>query len=436
MSIRTRLTLWYATALTGALTLFGGLIFFSLQQRLLSEADRELDGAAARFQSYFLSEAHSETWTHLPGELKEFCQGLPPATHIQIQGSDGFAFRFPQTAHAAGAYTKSVRRQFTFRGIAFDMQAETSIAETINTLRILRLLLLSLSPLVILAASVGGAWLSRRALKPVNDITSAALQIGIENLSQRLPVLSTGDEIARLSEVLNTMFARLEAAVNTLSQFVADASHELRTPLAVIRTTAELALRRERSPESYRESLEQVVAGAERMTQLVEDLLTLARNDARTAEMPLAPLDIREVLGNVCAEMAGIADVSQIEIQLEAGPVPQIIAANQTALHRLFVVLLDNAVKYSSPGGKVSVNVTKHDDCIRVSMQDTGRGIDEASLPHIFKRFYRADPARTGAGHGLGLSLAESIAGAHRAVIEVQSRQSVGSVFQVIFPAR
>ena len=436
MSISSRLTLWYATALTCALTLFGGLIFFSLQQRLLGEADRELEGAATRFQTYFLSEANSETLARLPDELEEFCQGLPPATHIRIDGANGFSFHFPPAAPLNAASLKTVRRQFTFRGEAFQMQAETSIAETMHTLGILRFLLLSLTPLVILAASVGGAWLSRRALKPVHDITSAARLIGIENLSQRLPVPSTGDEIARLSEVLNTMFARLESAVSTLSRFVADASHELRTPLAVIRTTAELALRRERSADSYRSSLEQVVAEAERMTNLVEDLLTLARSDAKTAEMPLTPLDVREVIGNVCAEMAGIAETSQIEIQLDAGPFPQIIAANHTALHRLFVVLLDNAVKFSKPGGKVSVNVTKLDDRIRVSMEDTGQGIDEDSLPHIFKRFYRADPSRTGAGHGLGLSLAETIAGAHSAVIEVKSRQSVGSLFQVFFPAR
>ena len=168
--------------------------------------------------------------------------------------------------------------------------------------------------MVIAIACLGGAWLSGRALKPVNDITAAALTISIENLAERLPVPPTGDELARLTEVLNTMFARLESAVKTLSQFVADASHELRTPLAVIRTTAELALRRARTPESYRDSLQEVAAEAERMTRLVEELLILARSDAAAAEMPLAAVDVREVLADVCDEMRSLAEMRQIRI--------------------------------------------------------------------------------------------------------------------------
>jgi signal transduction histidine kinase len=269
-------------------------------------------------------------------------------------------------------------------------------------------------------------------LKPVNDITEAARIIGIENLSQRLTVPSTGDELAKLSEVLNMMFARLEGAVNTLSQFVGDASHELRTPIAVIRTTAELSLRRARTPESYRASLEQITAEAERMTQLVEDLLTLARSDAHTAEVPLAPFEVSELLEEVCQEMSGLADLQAIEIRTEF--TPQIVMGNRTSLHRLFLVLLDNAVKYSHKGGLVKVRVGATSTHVRISVEDSGCGIDEANLPHIFKRFYRVDPSRTGAGHGLGLSLADSIAKAHGATIEVESSVGSGSRFEVALP--
>ena len=144
----------------------------------------------------------------------------------------------------------------------FRLEVGSFSNEIQHTLDLLGVLLLGLIPLVTLLAGLGGAWLSRRALRPVDEITTAAQTIGIENLSRRLPVPPTGDEIQRLAETWNGMLSRLESAVGTLSQFAADASHELRTPLAVIRTTAELALRRAREPESYRESLLEVVVEA------------------------------------------------------------------------------------------------------------------------------------------------------------------------------
>jgi heavy metal sensor kinase len=432
MSIRTRLTLWYAAVLTGVLALFGGLIYFSLETRLLGETERELEGTAARFQGYFLQETAAESGRHLVGELREFCQALPPATFIDLRGPGNFQFRHPEDVRLVSGRTKTVHHQFSVEGETFDLDVTTSISGMMHTLQLLRILLFSLTPLVILAASAGGAWLSRRALKPVKEITEAARIIGIENLSQRLSVPGTGDELAKLSEVLNMMFARLERAVKTLSQFVGDASHELRTPIAVIRTTAELSLRRTRSPESYRTSLEQITAESERMTQLVEDLLTLARNDTHTAEVPLAPLEISELLEEVCQEMSGLAELRGIEIQTEL--TSQSIMGNRTSLHRLFLVLLDNAIKYSNQGGQVQVRAIAGLTHIRISVEDFGCGIDELNLPHIFKRFYRVDPARTGHGHGLGLSLAESIAKAHGATIEVESRLGIGSRFQVALP--
>jgi signal transduction histidine kinase len=282
---------------------------------------------------------------------------------------------------------------------------------------------------------VGGAWLSRHALKPVQDITAAALTISIENLSDRLPVPGTGDELARLTEVLNSMLARLEAAVKTLSRFVADASHEFRTPLAVIRTTAELALRRTRAPEAYRDSLQEIAAEAERMTQMVEDLLVLARSDTGAVEMPFEPVDIRDVLRDVFAGIHRLAEQRQVRLRPELGGRAAMISGNRPALHRLFLVLLDNALKYSRAGGDVLETVHRGDSVVSVTIEDFGIGISAADLSHIFERFYRADRARGDGGHGIGLSLADSIARAHGAKIEVRSTEGVSTVFQVSFVA-
>src|SRR5665213_3317796 len=272
-SIRFRLTAWYAAILTAGLALFGGLIWLSLRHRLLDEVDEDLAGRTSRFEKYFREEAAN------PNELLEFCQALPPLSYIDVRGSKGFTFRFA----ASSADLRMLHRQFEVGGETFELVVGTSVSGVQHTLDLLPFLLLSMSPLGIVVACVGGWWLSGRALKPVKDVSAAALNISIENLSKRLPVPDTGDELADLTEVLNTMLARLEGAVKTLSQFVADASHEFRTPLAVIRTTAELALRRARAPDAYRDSLQEIGLEAERMTVLVEDLLILARSDAGVA---------------------------------------------------------------------------------------------------------------------------------------------------------
>jgi signal transduction histidine kinase len=203
-----------------------------------------------------------------------------------------------------------------------------------------------------------------------------------------------------------------------------------------VQSTAELALRRARSPEAYRDSLQEIVAESERMTQLVEDLLLLARSDTGSVEMPLAPVDAREVVREVCTEMRGLAALRQIRI---AGPPDEgaaMISGNRPALHRLFLVLLDNALKYSPAGADVNITVEKRDSLVSVAIEDFGPGIDDADLPHIFKRFYRADRVRSDTGHGLGLSLAESIARTHGASIEVRRTESASTVFRVVFSSR
>jgi two-component system, OmpR family, heavy metal sensor histidine kinase CusS len=434
-SIRFRLTVWYATVLTAGLGLFSGLIWLSLRHRLIGEIDRDLEGRASRFEQYFRTESAEGAAVQLGDELDEFCQALPPSSYVYLAGANGFVFRYPTAAPPVQSF-RMLRRQFTSGGEVFDLEMGAAAGDVLHTLDLLRLLLLSLIPVVIAIACMGGAWLSGRALKPVHDLTAAALTISIENLSERLPVPSTGDELARLTEVWNSMLQRLETAVKTLSQFVADASHELRTPLAVIRTTAELALRRARSPEAYRESLQEIVAESERMTQLVEDLLLLARSDTGSVEMPLAPVDAREVVREVCAEMRGLAELRGIRITEPPGEGTAMISGNRPALHRLFLVLLDNALKYSPAGGDVNITVERKDSLVSIAIEDFGPGISDADLPHIFKRFYRADLARSDVGHGLGLSLAESIARTHGASIEVRRTEKASTIFRVEFTWR
>src|SRR5271166_4903367 len=288
-SIGFRLTIWYAAALSAGFALFGALIWFSLRHQMIAEIDHELDGRAGRFINYFTSES-AEAGAGLRDELNEFCQALPAGHYVVLQGANDFRFHCPDKIDGD---SRILRRRFNVGQTQFDLEVGAPLGSVAHTLDLMRLLLLGLSPIVIVIACIGGAVLSHRALRPVQGIAAAALTISIENLSERLPVPPGGDELAVLTKVLNSMLSRLESAVKTLSRFVADASHELRTPLAVIHTTAELALRRSRPPESYRQSLERINSETQRMSQLVDDLLFLARSDIAAAQMPLTAIDLR-----------------------------------------------------------------------------------------------------------------------------------------------
>lgn len=435
-SIRFRLTVWYALILSAALCIFSGLIWTMMEQRLLRDIRRGLDDEARRFTVFVATEMSEVPAVNLNDEIEEFCHALPSSSYLKLRpDGGGEPFLYPATELSPHPHYEILTRAMTIGNQRYTLEIGASRAEMHRALELLQTLLFTLVPVVIAISCLGGAWLSRRALRPVDEITTAARAIGIENLASRLPSTGTGDELERLAQTWNATLARLESAVAVLSRFAADASHELRTPVAVIRTGAELALRRERSPEAYREALHEIAAESERMTQLVEDLLFLARRDAR-AGMPMAPIDLREVLNNAAQELHGLADARDIRIRVASGSDDATIAGNSAALRRLFLALLDNALKYSPGGTEVSASVVRRDGRIVAVVADQGIGIAGDDLPHIFQRFYRANKARSDGGHGLGLSLAQSIAAAHDAAIEVTSQPGHGSVFQVSFEPR
>jgi two-component system, OmpR family, heavy metal sensor histidine kinase CusS len=259
----------------------------------------------------------------------------------------------------------------------------------------------------------------------VNAMTSEAHRLGIRNLSARLPEPDTGDELTRFARAWNELLARLQAAVERLTRFTADASHELRSPVALIRTTAELALRQNRPPEEYRRALIQIEAESRRMTELIEDLLTLARSDEGTPA--LDSVNLAPVISQACAEREGMAIAKGVTLVDGYRDLDVAVMADAAMLKRLIVLLLDNAIKYTPAGGQVSVVARLSESDVRVEVSDTGVGITADDLPHIFERFWRADPARASGGTGLGLSLAQAIATAHGAMIEAESTPGVGS---------
>jgi signal transduction histidine kinase len=285
----------------------------------------------------------------------------------------------------------------------------------------------------LLLASAGGYWVSRRALAPVDEITRTARSITADNLSQRLTVPSTGDELQRLSETLNEMIARIESAFTRIIRFTADASHELRTPLAVMRTTAEVALRGQRVDEERRNALEQIVAEIQRTSHLVDNLLLIANADAGHGRPAKVRMNLTDAVAEACTEGAVLARSKGVNLQARIPEEPIWVLGDTHALRRLFLILVDNAVKYTPTGGSCEVSVDEHDGFVVGSVRDSGIGIASADLPHIFDRFYRVDRARSRAqgGTGLGLAIGRWIAEAHEASITVESEIDRGSVFEV-----
>jgi heavy metal sensor kinase len=297
-------------------------------------------------------------------------------------------------------------------------------------------LTLLLSPFLIVLASAGGYWISRRALTPVDEIIRAAQNIDSKNLSKRLKVFRGGDELQRLSETLNGMIERLEAAFKRITQFTADASHELRTPLALMRTIMEVSLRTSHSESEYRDAQVQTLEELEKTSTLIEKLMLLARADAGVETLHRRPLDLADVLREVCDQGRILALEKNITIQEEIGTASVIVDGDSDALRRLFLILIDNAVKYALPNKLVVVSLSTSNDTAVIEVRDTGIGISPDDIPHIFDRFYRADKARSreAGGAGLGLSIARWESEAHGGTIEVQSKLGKGSVFLVRLP--
>jgi heavy metal sensor kinase len=292
-------------------------------------------------------------------------------------------------------------------------------------------------PLLVLLASTLGYWLSGRSLAPVNRIIETAESIGVQNLSRRLELPKARDELRRLTETLNAMLERIEKSVARITQFTADASHDLRTPVAVIRATAEITLRRRRTDGEYRTALSKILETSVDTTELVENLLTLARADAGAASMKMRTVDLGEYVRKAKERAEILSAEKALAVTARTPHEPVWAEADAMALDRLLLILVDNAVKYTPPGGRCEIELSHDGERAAITVRDTGIGISEHDLPSIFERFVRADSTRSREtrGTGLGLAIARWITEMHGGTIAVASEVGVGSVFRIILPA-
>jgi heavy metal sensor kinase len=456
LSIGMRLTLWYFAIFLLAEFVFGAGMWIILRKNLLDIADEVLEGQAADLQR-FLEARKDVPAAQLPAEISEDYKIERSADYLQISDTGGnsiysskFFERHPlpqfspdqlvrpryENRRMGHEHFRFVSEMMAVSGRAYVVRIGHPIDEEIETLDAFRGYLLWFAPVLLLGASGIGYWLSHKALAPVDALARTARTISGHNLSSRLEPLHTGDELQRLSDTLNEMLGRIEAAFRRITEFTADASHELRTPIALIHTEAELALRRSRDEAEYRETLRNILLEAERTAKLLEKLLDLARADSGGEALDIHGIDLLVTLRESASKWRQVASLRnlQFEERLEVQRLP--VMGDENALRRLIDILLDNALKYSASPGRITLSAEEKDGHITVSVEDTGVGIAPEDQAKIFERFYRVDKARSRelGGAGLGLAIAQWIVEHHNGSIAVKSEIGRGSVFRVEIP--
>jgi heavy metal sensor kinase len=452
-SIRVRLTLWYVALLAVILLAFSGVLYVSLSRSLRQEMDLTLSTEAERLVAAMDFENGSPHLGEGPDNLRigtvaalydssgnrllaydprQRLPSLPQALSQAARGGQTFETAPIQDGTQWRVLTTPVSENAVQVGI---LQVGRPVAEVDATLRQLAVLLGLAVPLTLLVASAGGLFLAGRALNPIDRITRAASVIGADDLTRRLNFRGSRDEVGRLATTFDRMLDRLDRSFRRQRQFTADASHELRTPLTMLASQIDVALERDRTPADYQDLLRSLREDAARMSQLVGELLTLARADAGQQLLTTERLDLGELVRSVVQAMQPLAAERGVQLVEEVRP-SVAVSGDQMRLTQLLINLVDNALRHTPPAGRVVVSVSEQGGRAALRVQDTGAGISAEHLPHVFERFYRADPARARAdgGSGLGLAIGQWIAQAHGGQIAVASELGRGSTFTVELP--
>lgn len=461
-SLRFRLTAWHAFVLTTVFALLGALLFARLKsyletavmetqvrramqigETLIAAIPRTGEAAvAAEIESLYAPEQSDRfirvsRWDgsllYVSGPPND--QSFSPAA-IPLTQPPGPQPEFGRKATEPGGSTLLIAafRIATPKG-GYLVEVGTPADPVDSFVRQLALLLGLGLPIVVLVTAGGGYVLVRRALRPVDQMASKAELITQHNLGERLPVAPTGDELERLAESLNRMITRLDDAFQNSRRFVADASHELRTPLTILRGELENLVREPRAQDELADRLGSLLEEVERLSKIVERLLALSKLDAGEAQSEWVRFDLAVMATATADQMILLAEDKRISMTREADA-PVAVEGDRARLKQVVVNLLDNAIKFTPEGGAVHMRVAAVGRQAVLEINDTGIGIPEDALPHIFDRFFRVDPSRSRQpdGAGLGLSIVRSICNAHGGAVEVESALGRGSRFRIKLP--
>ena len=458
-TLRGRLTLWYTGILTAMLALLSATSVILLDRGLRNNVDDSLVSVAraiaetVRRPSFLGPDIEDTLQSMLGPELAErFFQlldrygqpdprvmrparsNLPLSAEALRNAEQGLA-----TFETVGLRPKSQKsvRLLTLPVVRNNatvniVQVAMSLQNVEATRSRFLLILLILAPVALAGSALGGWFLARRALNPVDAIVEAARRIEAEDLTKRIP-LSSDAELGRLAAVLNDMLARLERSFGAARRFSADAAHELRTPLTILKGEIEVALRCAQASAEIRRTLVSCLEEVDRLNSLVEDLLLMARMEANALSARPTRVNLAEVLEDAAPALNELAARAGNICKVAAAP-PLWVEGYDSLLFRLVFNLAENAIKYTPKGGWIEITLERQNGSAVLQVKDNGPGIAPGAQEHIFDRFYRGDPAREGSGTGLGLALVRTIVEFHQGQIRVSSAPGEGSCFRVTLP--
>ncbi|MEK6325448.1 MAG: ATP-binding protein [Acidobacteriota bacterium] len=459
-SVRVRLTLWYVLLFGLLLAGFSILVYLVLSQTLYARLDQSLLRAAQAVAGEFRSEvAESEEGApsgarqalielRLPGIYvgifdgeqllasnfdgdhqitipKELLSTTPTGDHPTFRTVEGYGEEGARVA-AISAHTS---------GKDYLVVAAEPLHDLVEQLESIRRIFYLGFPASLLVAGIGGFILAKKSLAPVVAMSNQAELISARNLHERLSVGNKSDELGHLARVFNDLLSRLDSSFESMREFMADASHELRTPLSIIRGEADVALSQDRDATEYREALATIQDEAKRLSRIVDDMMALARADAGQRPLQIEEFYLNDLVEECCKAARVLALNDGVSLTFD--PTEDIaFRGDEDLLRRMVLNLLDNAIKYTPPGGSISVKLACESTTVKIVVSDTGIGITADSAPHVFERFYRVDKARSRAdgGSGLGLAIAKWVAEAHKGSIDLTSSPGHGSRFTVSLP--
>lgn len=461
MPLRVRLTLWYGSALAMVLITFSVVLYVLTARNLRDDVDQSLEETATaavrslQERGFLPLIDEEELLSQFPelARIDKFFQIFSPSGTITIRSPNIRQHEVPlsrtaleatfngQTILESAKYPhepplRLISVPIIHRGnLLYIVQVGTSMESIEDTLRRFLILLIVAMPIALAVSLAAGWFLAGRALRPVDAITLAAQRIAAGDLSQRLTMPTAPDEIGRLAGTFNNMIGRLDTSFRQIRQFTSDASHELRTPLTVMKGETELVLRRPRALEDYQAVLESNLEEIDRMTRIVEELLFLSRADMGEVKMESKPVLLETLVEDIHRQAPLLGQDRNIEVVLGT-VMPALVQGDELRLRELLLNLVENAIKYSHPGGKVEIGLVTVGQEAILSVTDQGIGIGPEDHTRIFNRFFRTDGARnhTKKGTGLGLAICAWIVEFHKGRISVNSGVGQGSTFTVTLP--
>jgi heavy metal sensor kinase len=433
----------------------GGFSYWYLDRALASSRQRTMEAREDRLVQFVNSWPNSAARVPLTQKLQQLTLAIASTDIIQLYDLNGkviFSTPGPNDLkvpwlgrdcfercygliHQNGHQIRTLDHVVTLDGQRYHLSLSGKIDEHFDVINAIRNSYLLVCPLMLLLSVGGGFVLSGRALEPVNRITAEAQSIGIQDLKRRIPVPNTGDELQILAVTWNQLLARLEIAVERLTQFTSDMSHDLSTTITIMMTTVGLALSRDRSPDEYKAALHNINVECEATAQLLGTLLAIARTDLVHQKIEWKPINLTELVIEVSRQFQPrtVLKGQTITLQVQDGIWTN---GDLSLLRRMVSILVDNAIKYTPEAGAITVSLARRHDAFELRVSDTGIGIPEHAMPRIFDRFYRVEESRTESeeSNGLGLAIAKWVVEAHRSRIDVASKPGQGSTFTVSIP--